>query len=207
MLCGTKNVLIDTVPERAAKVWDEELEQLIPHKTIDALILNHSEEDHSGGLSLLLSRTPNLPIYCTEACKERLKNQYPNANFICVENGETIWIGDFRFGFIHTPGLHWDDNMVTYYENEKILFSNDLFGQYLACDTLVDHITSVHDLTSSMTGYFEKVFASATLEQKWVVSKIMDLGLLQIAPGHGVVLRYKLQSALDFYRKKCLEQL
>ena len=110
-----------------------ELKQFVPLSQLDAIILNHSEEDHSGALGLLLSDRADIPIYCTAACKHRLVSRYPNANFIEVANLSTLKIGTFEFRFTHTPGLHWDDNMVTYFENEQILFSNDLFGQYLGC--------------------------------------------------------------------------
>ena len=204
LLRGEKTVLIDTVPAKSTESWGDELAELLPEKKIDALILNHSEEDHSGALSLLLNWIPEVPIYCTAVCRDRLKDTYPNANFICVEDGTSIEIGKFRFRFIHTPGLHWDDNMVTYFENEKILFSNDLFGQYLTCDSLCDEGLSAEEVMSSAIRYFDKVFASSLAEDRKVLAKISKLNFLQIAPGHGVVLKKELQSVLGMYKDRCI---
>lgn len=138
LLRGKQNILIDTVPDRAAEAYIQDIESVLPVSQIDALILNHSEEDHSGALQAVLDRHPNLPVYCTPATKERLQEKYPSADFRVVQHGESLTLGDYTFQFIHTPGLHWPDNMVTWLASEGILFSNDLFGQYLAEETPVD---------------------------------------------------------------------
>ncbi|WP_312070521.1 FprA family A-type flavoprotein [Anaerotignum propionicum] len=203
LLQGEKNVLIDTVPEKAGEVFLTELKALIPISQLDAIILNHSEEDHSGALGLLLAEKEDISIYCTEACKQRLISRYPNGQFIAVEHLSTLKIGTFQFRFTHTPGLHWDDNMVTYFENEKILFSNDLFGQYLGCQPPLDKDYSVEDVLQGAKSYFDKVFAPATIEEKQVVLKIRDLDLKCVAPGHGVILKEKLEDVLALYEKEC----
>ena len=48
LLRGKQNILIDTVPDRAAEAYIQDIESVLPVSQIDALILNHSEEDHSG---------------------------------------------------------------------------------------------------------------------------------------------------------------
>ena len=204
LLQGTKNILIDTVPIKAAEKWQQELLGLLDGKPIDALILNHSEEDHSGALTLLVDLFPNIPVYCTVACKDRLNSAYPNVNFVCVEHGSSVQIGDFSFRFLHTPGLHWDDNMVTLWANEDTLFSNDLFGQYIGCDALVDEVVPTEELLAGTESYFEKVFASAPSENKRVLAEIMKLNFHRITPGHGVVLETHLSKALEFYESNCL---
>ena len=150
LLQGTKNVLIDTVPQKASENWLHELSEALAGKPIDAIILNHSEEDHSGALSLVLEHNSEIPVYCTAACRARLQPTHPNVNFVCVDHGSSVRIGDFAFRFLHTPGLHWDDNMVTFFENDGTLFSNDLFGQYLGCEELKDNDLSADELISQI---------------------------------------------------------
>lgn len=72
LLRGEQNILIDTVPDKAAEAYIQDIESVLPVNQIDALILNHSEEDHSGALQAVLAHHPQLPIYCTPATKERL---------------------------------------------------------------------------------------------------------------------------------------
>lgn len=205
LLQGEKNVLIDTVPEKAGEMFLAELKTLIPISQLDAIILNHSEEDHSGAIGLLLADKEDIPIYCTAACKQRLISLYPNGKFIEVEHLSTLKIGTFQFQFIHTPGLHWDDNMVTYFVNEKILFSNDLFGQYLGCQPPMDKDYSVEDVLQGAKLYFGKVFASAPFQEKQVVLKLRDLDLKCVAPGHGVILKDKFEDVLALYEKECTD--
>jgi len=203
LLQGEKNVLIDTVPEKAGEMFLTELKELIPISQLDAIILNHSEEDHSGALGLLLAEKEDIPIYCTAACKQRLISRYPNGNFVGVAHLSRLEIGSFQFQFTHTPGLHCDDNMVTYFENEKILFSNDLFGQYLGCQPPLDKDYSVEEVLQGAKSYFDKVFAPASAEEKQVVLALKDLDFKYIAPGHGVVLKDKLGDVLALYEKEC----
>lgn len=203
LLRGEKNVLIDTVPERAGEKFLAELKQLLPLERLDALILNHSEEDHSGALGLLLEERPEIPIYCTPACRRRLLSRYPDANFIEVAHQSSLKVGTFTFQFTHTPGLHWDDNMVTYFETERVLFSNDLFGQYLGCEPPLDKDDTAERVLQGAKGYFDKVFASATADEKRVVLGLTELDLAYIAPGHGLILKDKLGEVLAFYKAAC----
>ena len=204
LLRGEKNVLIDTVPEKAGAVFLSELKQLLPIQQLDAIILNHSEEDHSGALGLVLEENPKLPVYCTQACMKRLLTRYPNTNFVVVENLSSLNIGEFHFLFVHTPGLHWDDNMVTYFENDKTLFSNDLFGQYLGCEPPYDENYSLTQVLQGAGSYYEQVFATATQGQKSIIGKLMDLDLVNIAPGHGVILTANQNDVMLLYKAKCL---
>lgn len=203
LLQGEKNVLIDTVPEKAGEMFMAELKQFGSLSQLDAIILNHSEEDHSGALGLLLAERTDIPIYCTAACKHRLVSRYPNANFIGVAHLSTLKIGTFEFRFTHTPGLHWDDNMVTYFENELILFSNDLFGQYLGCEPPLDKDYTKDSVLQGAKTYFDKVFAQATPNEKRTVLGIADLNLKCIAPGHGVILTGKLDEVFALYKSEC----
>lgn len=199
LLRGEKNVLIDTVPEKAGEVFMDELKQLVSLSQLDAIILNHSEDDHSGALGRLLSERLDVPIYCTAACKQRLISRYPDANFLEAAPLSTLTIGTFRFQFTHTPGLHWDDNMVTYFENEQILFSNDLFGQYLGCEPPLDHNDSADRVLREAKAYLDKVFVNAKDSEKLVVNELAGLALTYIAPAHGVILTDKLKEVLSLY--------
>jgi len=49
----------------------------------------------------------------------------PEESFVTVEDGETLSLGDKTLKFIHTPWVHWPETMVTWLEEDKILFSCD----------------------------------------------------------------------------------
>ena len=60
-----KTALIDTVWAPYAEEYVEALEKEIDLKSIDYIIANHGEVDHSGALPLLLEKIPDTPVYCT----------------------------------------------------------------------------------------------------------------------------------------------
>lgn len=166
--------------------------------------MNHSESDHSGALLLLLQERPDIPVYCSAAGKEMLSIACPNmANPIVVEDGSSITIGNFVFSFTYTPHLHWADNMVTYLENEHILFSNDLFGQSLGAEIPLDKYFTAESILDATKAYFETVFLSAPAEALSVVPRIIAANPNMVATGHGVVLQQHLTKVFDYYQSMC----
>ncbi|MBP2665546.1 MAG: beta-lactamase domain protein [Firmicutes bacterium] len=71
-----KTVLVDTVWLPFAKEFVHNLEQTVALASIDAIIMNHGEVDHSGSLPELMRHIPDTPIYCTANAVKSLKGQY-----------------------------------------------------------------------------------------------------------------------------------
>src|SRR5476651_182236 len=75
LLKGTeKTVLIDTVEEKFLDEYMDKVRSLVDPKTIDYIIVNHSEHDHSGSLAYLLEQAPQATVLCTPAAKNFLGN-------------------------------------------------------------------------------------------------------------------------------------
>jgi flavorubredoxin len=203
LLHSKENILIDTLPDRSADMLLEALKDILGDAPLHAIIANHSEEDHSGSLPAVLKAYPDVPVYGTDNCRKRLGDKVPAKDFHVVHTDDVLTLGNYKFTFVETPGLHWDDNMVTLLTNENILFSNDLFGQAAAAEPCIDSAYNKEDLLKATATYYHKVFAAAPLEQKLVLKKIAALPLKMIAPGHGVILEQYKQAVIDFY----LEQL
>ena len=202
LITGDANILIDTLPDRCESMLKEEITSVIGKKTLDAIILNHSEEDHSGALPGILQEYPGTPVYCSSACRNRLAEKLPEADFHTVKTGEAVTFGTNQFTFYETPGLHWDDNMVTIWNNTNVLFSNDLFGQYAAAEPPIDGNYSAERLLAAAESYYEKVFSSAPQSEKQVVLKLAELPIRRIAPGHGLILENEVPAVLQLYRDK-----
>ena len=60
----------------------------------------------------------------------------PRGLFITVEGWRKASLGDKTLKFIHTPWVHWPETMVSYLEEDKILFSCDFFGSHIASSDL-----------------------------------------------------------------------
>lgn len=200
LITGDMNILIDTLPDRCDSMLKEEIASVIGEKPLGAIILNHSEEDHSGALPGILRQYPGTPLYCSPACRKRLAEKLPEADFRTVKTGETVTFGTNQFTFYETPGLHWDDNMVTYWNNVNVLFSNDLFGQYAAAEPPIDRNYTADTLVAAAEHYYEKVFSSAPQSEKRVILKLAELPIRRIAPGHGLILENEIPAILQLYR-------
>ena len=61
-----KNIINDTIWKPFAKEYVENLKKEIDLNTIDYIVANHAEIDHSGGLAELMLQIPDVPIYCTK---------------------------------------------------------------------------------------------------------------------------------------------
>ena len=202
LIIGKVNVLIDTLPLQLAKMLRQEIKKLLGNDKLDVLILNHSEEDHSGALSEIRKEYPEMIVYCTEECQERLSKQLDGSVCHLVESGFEVTLGENAFRFSKTPGLHWNDNMVTFLEKEKILFSNDLFGQLAACEPPVDSEYEEAYFMQALSDYYARVFSESSKEQKRNAIDILKLPVRMIAPGHGILIEKMLSPTLKYYQGK-----
>ena len=115
-----KTVLIDTVWAPFAKEFVDNLSNEIDLDSIDYIIANHGEVDHSGALPELMKRIPNTPIYCTANAVKSLKGQYhQDWDFHVVKTGDSLDIGNGKsLVFVEMTMLHWPDSMATYLTTE-----------------------------------------------------------------------------------------
>ncbi|WP_423793333.1 FprA family A-type flavoprotein [Methanocaldococcus indicus] len=201
LITGEKNILIDTVKETFAdellcRIWD-----VIDIRDLDYIIVNHAEKDHTGALPKIVEYS-GAKIITNEKCKELLSLCYNTKNweFITVDNYETIKLGNKRFKFIHTPMLHWPDNMITYLADDKILFSNDAFGQHYASTQRFDD-----DIRGYSMYYAKEYFANVLMPYKTLIidliKTIKELEIDIIAPAHGVIWRKYIDEILKRYEQ------
>lgn len=187
-----KTVLIDTVWQPFSKEFVSNLKQEIDLNTIDYIIMNHSEIDHSGALSELMKEIPNTPIYCTKSGTKIIKGHYhKDWNFVEVKTGDTLDIGKNKLIFIEAKMLHWPDTMFTYMSGENILFSNDGFGQHLASEQMYNDKVDTSELYTEAMKYYANIL---TPFSKFVTKKIeeivgLNVPLNMICPSHGIIWR------------------
>ncbi|MFC2342056.1 MAG: MBL fold metallo-hydrolase, partial [Selenomonas artemidis] len=142
LILDEKITLIDTVK----RGFDDELlariSTVIDPSRIDYIISNHVEPDHSHTVPIISRLAPNAKVITSAPNGLKgLKAYYGDLPYETVKAGSTLSIGKRTLQFIPTPMLHWPDSMVTYCPEEKILFSNDAFGQHLASGTRYDDDT------------------------------------------------------------------
>lgn len=187
-----KNVLIDTVWKPFDAEFVKNLKKEIDLKDIDYIIAQHGEIDHSGALPLLMREIPDTPIYCTANGIKSLKGHYhQDWNFVEVKTGDTLNIGESTLTFVEARMLHWPDSMMTYMDTDKILFSNDAFGQHYATDLMYNDLVDECELWEEAIKYYANILTPfsplVTNKIKEILS--LELPLELIATSHGVLWR------------------
>lgn len=199
-----KNILIDAVYYPYTDEFISNLQKVIDLDKIDLIVVNHSEPDHSGAITKLMEIIPNTPIYCTATGAKALKGQYhKDWNFVVVKNGDTISTGSDELMFIEAPMMHWPDTMMCYLKNDKILFSNDVFGQHFAESSMFDDLVNECDLFFESEKYFANIISpfSKKAAKKLTEIEQMNLGFNLICPAHGVIWRKNIDKILQLYKK------
>ena len=178
-----KTVLIDTVDPTKTEELVDNLSEL--NAKVDYVIAQHAEQDHSGSLPKILEVYPDAKLLTNPKCKELLKDLLliPEERIITVEDGETVSLGDKTLKFIYTPWVHWPDTMVTYLEEDKILFTCDFFGTHLAESNLF--LTDEHLVYRAAKRYYAEIMMPFRMIIQKNMEKIKDLDVEIVAPSHG----------------------
>lgn len=188
-----KNIIIDTVYKPYANEYIENLEKEIPLKSIDAVVINHAEVDHSGALPELLHHIPDVPLYCSRNGVKSIKGHYhKNWNFVPVKTRDSIDIGNRKsLIFVEMQMLHWPDSMACYLTGDNILFSNDAFGQHYASKHLFNDMVDQCELYNECIKYYANILTpfSSLVEKKINEVLSMNIQIDIIAPSHGVIWR------------------
>ncbi len=154
---GTDKVaLLDTVDP---PMVDELLAQLADVPRIDYIVSHHAEQDHSGSIGHVLEKYPEARVVVTPRAKDMLIDHLalPAEAFLVVEDGEQLALGGKTLTFIHTPWVHWPETMVTYLQEERILFSCDFFGSHIATSDL--YVTDEGRVKEAAKRYFAEIMA------------------------------------------------
>ena len=179
-----KTVLLDTVDPPMA---DELLSQLEGVPKIDYVVSQHAEQDHSGTIPLVLEKYPDAKVISTPKAKGMLIDllRIPEESFITVKDGETLSLGDKTLKFIHAPWVHWPETMVTYLEEDKILFSCDFFGSHIATTDLF--VTDEGHIYEPAKRYFAEIMMPFRNVIQKNLEKLASYDIEMIAPSHGQI--------------------
>jgi flavorubredoxin len=179
-----KTALIDTVDPTMEQVLVNHLDEL-EVKSIDYVIANHAEQDHSGAIPRVLEKYPEAKLVCTPRCKGMLIDLLLVAEdrFVTVEDKETISLGNKTLEFIHAPWVHWPETMLTYLREDKILFPCDFFGSHLATSNL--YVTDEGQVYEAAKRYYAEIMMPFRTNIQKNLDKIKDYAIAIIAPSHG----------------------
>ena len=192
-----KTAIIDTVKAKRADEFMDKVKSLVDPKSIDYIIVNHAEPDHSGSLSYLLEHSPQATVISTTAAKTFLANlMHKPFNSQVVKDGDTIDLGGRRLRFIMAPFMHWPDTMFTRLEEDHVLFTCDAFGAHY-CRTGHIFNDELEDITSARQFYFDCIFRPFKDKVLSAVEKIRHDVIDMICPSHGPIIRQDPWKAIE----------
>lgn len=188
-----KNVLFDTVQGHESAAMLERLEQVIGPEKIDYIVVNHVEPDHSGCLPEFVARCKPEKIFCSTLGLKSMAGYYDITGWPvqAVKTGDVINIGKRNIHFVETRMLHWPDSMFSYIPEDKLLISNDAFGQNIASSYLFADEVEREGLTRAIEEYYYNIvlpFSSQVIKTLDLAAE-MKLDIDMIAPDHGLIFR------------------
>ncbi len=178
-----ETALIDTVDPAKRATLMAQLDEL---PAPDYLIVHHVEQDHSGCAPDVLARYPETTIVCSRKARGMLVDHLDvdDACIRVVEDGETLSLGGKTLTFLSTPWVHWPETMCTWLEEDRILFSCDLFGSHYATSDVFADKHEVYDGAKRYYGEIMMPFAAQVVKN---VEKVTQYPVRFICPSHGPV--------------------
>lgn len=182
-----KTALLDAVDPDMQEIL---LEQLKDVKKIDYIISQHTEQDHSGCIPMLLEKYPESRLICSEKAKSLLIDHLCIApeRITTVADGETLALGDKTLKFLMTPWVHWPETMSTYLMEDKILFSCDFLGSHIATTKMfADKDPFVIEAAKR---YYAEIMMPFRTFVKKNIEKIKEYEIKLVAPSHGPIFNH-----------------
>ncbi len=203
LVMDEKVTLFDTVKQGFRSELLHHIRRIIDPTTIDYLVVNHAEMDHSGLVPEVVELVKPEKIFCSERGRKALLAHFHREDwpYEVVKTGDTISLGKRTVRFIETRMLHWPDSMFSYIPEDRLLISSDAFGQHVATTERFDDEVDLSMLLRHAAKYYANIILPfSNLVQKLLsLVKEMDLEVDMIAPDHGVIWRRNRGKILECY--------
>lgn len=199
LIVDEKIALVDTVKYYLVDELIERVKEVVDPASIDYIISNHTEMDHSGGLTRLAALCPKAKILASANGVKNLSRHFPSLQVTAVADGETLSLGRSTVSFHYEQMVHWPDNMATYHRESKILFSNDAFGQHIASAERFDDEYNGGVLMEEAAKYYANIVWPYGAQVQKVLTALGTLAIDIIAPSHGIIWRSMIADIMKKY--------
>lgn len=198
-----KNVLIDTVEYGSDGDFLCKIEAALQGGSLDYLVVNHMEPDHSGMIRSVLAKYPGMKIIGNAKTFELMQKYYGIAeeDVMLVTDGQELNIGSGVLKFVFVPWVHWPETMVTLDVKDSVLFSCDAFGSYGSLDGgIFDSDYNMEEMfLPEMRRYYANIVAKYNQMVTRAIAKLSEVPVKIIAPSHGVVWKDNPAKVIGLY--------
>ena len=206
IVAGSESLaLIDTVRIDNVREFLNNVQEIAADRNIDYLVINHMEPDHSGSIPEVVRAYPDIKIVGNAQTISMVRDFYhiddPD-RFLEVKEGSTISLGDRTLKFFLTPMVHWPETMMTYVEEDKVLFSGDAFGTFGALNgaLFADEVDFDRDHLDEARRYYTNIVGKYGVQVQSLLKKVAALDIQMICPLHGFVWRKDLGYYIEKYQ-------
>jgi flavorubredoxin len=199
---GEKVALVDTSHAKFRELYLKTLTGEIDPKTIDYLVISHTEPDHSGLVRDVLELAPQAVVVGAKVAIAFLEDLvHCSFERLIVKNGDTLDLGNGHvLEFVSAPNLHWPDTIFTYDHKTGVLFTCDAFGMHFCSDATYDEDLEV--ISPDFRFYYECLMAPNARSVLGAMKRMEALPPVQtIATGHGPLLRYNVAELTGRYQR------
>ncbi|WP_297928266.1 FprA family A-type flavoprotein [uncultured Coprobacter sp.] len=199
-------VLIDTVDHCYTDLFFEKIKNILGERPIDYLVVNHMEPDHSASISDLCHVYPNIKIIGNSKTIGMIKGFYGIFDkFHEVKDGDRLSLGEKNLTFYMTPMVHWPETMMTYCEDDKILFSGDAFGCFGTLDGgIIDYQMNTEKYWDEMFRYYSNIVGKYGAPVQKALAKLSGIDIQMICSTHGPIWKEEIQKVISIYNKLSL---
>ena len=196
LIVDEKIAIMDTVDLRKGEEWFANLEEALEGRTPDYLVVQHMEPDHSGNISLLMQKYPEVKLVASAKAIQMMPQFFEDTCFegktITVKEGETLDLGTHTLQFFMAPMVHWPEVMVTYDQADKVLFTADGFGKFGA-------LAHEEDWACEARRYYFNICGKYGAQVQALLKKAATLDIACICPLHGPILKENLGYYIGLY--------
>ena len=206
LLLDEKTVVFDTVDHAVEKTFLENVEHGLNGRTLDYLVVQHMEPDHSATIRTLLMLYSEAEVVCSKKTEGMLRQFFGDAvkmNIKVVGEGDTLKTGKHEFTFLAAPMVHWPEVIVTYDLTTKTLFSADAFGTFGALNgaLFADEVDFFRDYLDEARRYYTNIVGKYGVQVQALLKKAATVEIQTICPLHGFVWRENIGAYLEKYQK------
>ena len=202
LIVDEKIALVDTVKEHFFDEMLSRIKKIVDPSKIDYIISNHTEPDHSGSLTKMMKIAQNAEVIASDFGVKGLRKYYDaDLKVTSVKEKPQINLGSKTLVFAPIPMVHWPDSMVTYIPEDKLLLSNDAFGQHLASKGRFDDEVDSAVLMQEAETYYANIVMPLWMSVGRAFKALEGLDIDMIAPSHGIIWRGNPGLILETYQK------
>ena len=205
LIVDEKTALMDTVKITKVDGFIDSLKDNLNGKKLDYLVIHHMEPDHSGCIKTVRELYPDVVLVGNKKARGMISDYLDieiGDNFLEVKDGDVLDLGRRKLTFVNTPMVHWPESMVSYEPNDKILFSQDIFGGFGALNgTIFDDEMNFDFFQDEMRRYYSNIVGKYSKQAAKALEKVRNLDVKVICPVHGIVWRTNPERIIEEYVK------